>query len=677
MRRLVWIGILLGFMACGGEAPTPGLIIGGDGLGGADGSGSGDGVATGPCTNDDDCPGGRCDPFEGICVDCLQDDHCPKGQACVDRECVAPGTVCVPGRITCVDGPAMKICNGDGSAWLPEEACDDGLACTEDICVSGEGCAFVPDYAACDDGNECTVDSCDPEDGCVHAWSGACGEAPLADAMPKKIDFGLLLPGENLTKILTISNLGLGTMEISGVEITGDTATFSIVTDDGDVGAMDLDPPLEVEPGGEATLTLRFQPLVIGDYVADLAITTNDPNRSQGVLVVSMVGGSVDTNCIEATPTSLDFGATAMGAFKTKDVTISNCGEGLIPIYDIQLLGDAFSLESIVGTPMDLDVGEFIVLKVGYFASAAGAVDAGHLHISNGAPSDPNLNIPLSGTGLSAGCPIAVIQSTGGDSALPLDEVQFVGANSSSPNGDITDYQWSLTSVPEGALTAFWPNAFTMNPKLWIPLVGDYVIDLDVWDEAGNKSCDPDSFSISVVPAETLYFELSWETPGDPNEADYTGTDLNLHLVHPLAEGPDHDGDSVPDGWYDASYDCFWGNMSPSAWGAADPGVDDDPVLIWEDNDGAGPEVIAFDLPEDGVGYRIGVVFWDSADMGAANARVRIFADGALTLDTGPVLLVEEDLWEVGTVSVTGVVATITQPTSQKIIADYPKPFGG
>ena len=676
MGRLICIGILLGLAACGGGVPQPGLTIGGDGLGNADTSGTGDGGSGGPCTSDDDCPGGKCDPFEGICVDCLQDDHCPEGQTCMDRRCVAPGTVCVPGQITCVDGPAMSICNGDGSAWLPE-ACDDGVDCTGDICVGGEGCAFVPDNTACDDDNECTVDTCDPEDGCVHAWSSACGEAPLADAMPKKLDFGLLLPGESLTKVLTIANLGLGTLEISGVEVTGDTTEFSIVTDWGDVTKLDLDPALEVEPGGEVTLTLRFQPLVVGDYTAELALSTNDPNRSQGLLVVSMAGGSVDTNCIEATPTSLSFGTTALGAFKTKDVTISNCGEGLIPIYDIQLQGDAFSLESTVGTPMDLDVGEFIVLKVGYFPSAGGAEDSGHLKITNGAPSDPNLNVPLSGKGLSVECPVAVIQSTGGDSALPLAEVQFVGANSYSPNGDITDHQWSLTAVPEGALTAFWPGADTMNPKLWVPLVGDYVIELDVWDEAGLKSCTPDSYAISVIPAKTLYFELSWETPGDPNEADYTGTDLNLHLVHPLAGGPDHDGDSVPDGWYEKPYCCFWGNMSPTAWGSTDPGVDDDPVLLWEDNDGAGPEVIAFDLPEEGVGYRLGVVFWDSAGMGAANARVRVFVDGVQLLDTGPVFLVEEDLWEIGTVSVTGGVATIIEPTSQKIIANYPKPFGG
>ncbi|MFH1529322.1 MAG: choice-of-anchor D domain-containing protein [Pseudomonadota bacterium] len=679
MRRCVWLGFLAVLVACGAEAPRPGLSLGGDGVGDGDVNGGGDAAGPVLCANDDDCPGGRrCDPFHGVCVDCLMDDHCQGEESCIGHACVAPGVECAPGAIRCLEGPATQICNGDGSAWLPEETCDDDVDCTADSCVEDEGCASSPDHGQCTDGNDCTLDSCDPGDGCVHEWSSACGEAPIADATPKKLDFGLLLPGEHVTDVLTVTNLGLGDLEISGLEVLGADPVFSIVTEGGDKLSVALSPPLVVEPGSQATFTLRFHPLAVGEYMADLVLSTNDPNLVKGELVVPIAGESVDTNCIEATPAALDFGQTTLGMFKTKDVTISNCGQGLVPVYNIQLNDEtgAFSLESTVGTPMDLDVGQFIVLKVGYFPSGAGAEDTASLLVDNGAPMDPHLNVPLAGVGLSVECPVAVVQSTGGQTAAPLAEIQLIGANSSSPNGDITDHQWTLASAPEGAVTSFWPGPGTKNPKLWVPLVGEYSIALDVWDEEGVKSCAPDVYTVTTIPAQTLYVELIWSTPGDPDESDGAGTDLDLHLVHPAATGPDYSGDGLPDGWYDSPYDCFWGNPSPTLWGSLDPSVDDDPVLLREDGDGAGPEVIAFDLLEGGAAYRIGVVYWDSGGLGEVNARVRAYVDGALAPDTGEVVLVDGDLWEVATASASGGTVSVVQPPEQVIIANYPTPIG-
>ncbi len=678
MRKFVWIGVLAVFVGCGGGDPRPGLTVGGDGVTEEDAGGGGD--TTGPilCTSDADCPGGRCDPFDGICVDCLMDDHCPGEEVCIDKACIAAGEECIPGQIICLEGPASQICNGDGSAWLPEESCDDGVACTADSCRAGEGCVYMPDDGECGDGNDCTVDGCDPDEGCVHAWSSTCGEAPLADATPKKVDFGLLLPGEHVTEVLTVTNLGLGDLELKGLEVQSEDPVFSVVTDAGDELSVELDPPLVIEPGGQATLTLRFHPHAVGQYAADLVLSTNDPNLSKGQLLVPLAGESVDSNCIEATPAAVDFGPTTLGMFKTKDITISNCGQGLIPIYDITLNDDtgAFSMENTVGTPMDLDVGQFIVLTIGYYPSGAGVEDSAFLVVDNGAPSDPHLNVPLTGAGLSVECPVAVVQATGGETAAPLDEVQLIGANSYSPNGDVTEHQWSLLSVPAGAAAAFLPGPLTKNPKLWLPLVGVYEVALDVWDVEGVKSCDPDVYTITASPAETLYLELTWDTPGDPDPSDEAGTDLDLHLTHPFAAGPDHDGDGLPDGWYDSPYDCFWGNPAPTVWGSVDPAVDDDPSLLRQDGNGEGPEVIAFDALEEGATYRVGVVFWDSAGFGAVNARVRAYVDGDLAMDSGDVLLIDGDLWTVGTVTVSGGAVSVIPLASQSIVANYPTPLG-
>ncbi|MBM4370618.1 MAG: choice-of-anchor D domain-containing protein [Deltaproteobacteria bacterium] len=682
MKRYLWIGLLAGLAACAGDGPPrPGLSQGDGGSDDGGGSGADGGSAGDPCGSTDDCPEGLlCDPFGGTCVECLQDRHCPEGAVCQDRACVLPGSVCVPGRVTCLDGPAARVCNGDGDGYLPDEPCDDGVLCTLDGCVEGEGCTAAPDATVCDDDNACTLDTCHPVAGCDHSWDPACGEAPLADATPKKLDFGLLLPGEHRDMALTITNLGLGPLVVSDLSIAGGTNAFLLVTQDGEVTSVTPAPPIEIAPGGQASLTLRFRPPAVGEYSADLLVHCNDPTLPLGDLVVALAGESVDTNCIEALPSALDFGPVAVGTLAVMDVTLSNCGQGLVPVYDIHLAGGggAFSLESTVGTPMDLDVGEFVVLQVGYYPSAVGVTDQGSLVVDNGAPSDPHLNVPLTGAGVKAPCPVAVIQSPAGGVAAPLAEVQLIGGNSYAPQGEVTDWQWTLLQAPEGAVTAFSPHQLLDNPKLWVPLVGTYQVGLNVWSDGGIQSCETATYDLQVTPSQLLYVELSWDTPGDPDPTDGAGTDLDLHVLNPQADGPDHDGDGQPDGWYDAPWDCFWGNLHPTVWGSMDPGVDDDPDMLREDANGAGPEVVAFTAPQEGTTYRIGVVYWQAQGLGSSAARVRIYSgNGTPVLDAGPVTLVQGDLWKVGTVTFNGGIPVVVVPPTAKIVPNYPKPIGG
>jgi hypothetical protein len=66
----------------------------------------------------------------------------------------------------CDDGNACTddVCNEDGSCANPDASCDDGNACTADSCDPDVGCSNTD--ISCDDGNACTADSCDPDVGC-------------------------------------------------------------------------------------------------------------------------------------------------------------------------------------------------------------------------------------------------------------------------------------------------------------------------------------------------------------------------------------------------------------------------------------------------------------------------------------------------------------------------------
>lgn len=141
------------------------------------------------CNDNADCPGtGRCDLATALCVGCNDDTDCPDRQVCDvpssncvqctrDEHC-GPNQVCSPASNTCVE------CNQNSD-------CERGKACSNNACVTcssndscaGNSCNCCPEGTRCAAPSpgappscvECTTDSqcaegktCDPVDGrCV------------------------------------------------------------------------------------------------------------------------------------------------------------------------------------------------------------------------------------------------------------------------------------------------------------------------------------------------------------------------------------------------------------------------------------------------------------------------------------------------------------------------------
>ena len=104
-----------------------------------------------PVGPDAPCVKAACAPDSGECLElpvndgfpCEEGDLCSLGDSCFDGVCTAGAKV----------------------------NCNDGNVCTDDSCVTGQGCVHAANQAACDDGNVCTVgDSCD---------GGACASGEL------------------------------------------------------------------------------------------------------------------------------------------------------------------------------------------------------------------------------------------------------------------------------------------------------------------------------------------------------------------------------------------------------------------------------------------------------------------------------------------------------------------
>ena len=133
-----------------------------------------------------------------------------------------------------------------------------------------------------------------------------------------------------------------------------------------------------------------------------------------------------------------------------------------------------------------------------------------------------------------------------------------------------------------------------------------------------------------------LAVQLTWHTPGDPDETDYHGADLDLHFLHP-------NGD-----WFDLKWDCFYENLNPN-WGDPISGLDD-PDMVIDDVDGAGPEIVSLEGLEPGAVYQVGVDFFTDHGYGPSYASVKVFIDGQLTFEESGRLLSEKEFWEVAAI---------------------------
>ena len=159
-----------------------------------------DGDADGVPDFTDNCPSVKNPGQENHDTD-LTGDACDTDD---DNDSVADGTDCEPTN-PYVYPFAKEVCDGidnDCDKLIDEKSCDDGLACTDDVCSATEGCTNVYNddacndanpctssdkcvlgicqgtFLSCDDGNPCTDDVCDALSGCTHKPNTfACSDA--------------------------------------------------------------------------------------------------------------------------------------------------------------------------------------------------------------------------------------------------------------------------------------------------------------------------------------------------------------------------------------------------------------------------------------------------------------------------------------------------------------------
>ena len=156
------------------------------------------------CDDDNVCTDDTCDPQTGCQhatnqAPCDDNDLCTVGDVCSAGQCVHTGTQdcndgnpctadsCQPGK-GCLHEAASGTCDDNDPCTINDVCqmgkcvggkklvCNDGNACTDEVCGPDGECIFTPNDAACDDQNMCTSgDHCELGF-CVHTLVDTCGD---------------------------------------------------------------------------------------------------------------------------------------------------------------------------------------------------------------------------------------------------------------------------------------------------------------------------------------------------------------------------------------------------------------------------------------------------------------------------------------------------------------------
>ena len=503
---------------------------------------------------------------------------------------------------------------------------------------------------------------------------------------PPQIDFNNVAPKQTEEKDLTIENTGSGRLEIQGFVLTGDpffavnTGAQTYKLNAGTEAGITFEQPIVIEAGNKILWKVKFSPESDDATFATLKIWTNESGNTDKNEVP--ISGNAQGPKLKVLPNPIDFGGVRQGTNGEIEVTLSSDGTEDVVITDIAIDSQTnefqpdFSMLSTGGVPTADNplvlharasegdkkatfVLRYIPLDVSPSDAETGkpVPDTATLKITM----QNEVDVPVSGYGVSQLCPMPVIVIEEGEDVPPQTTLHLDGGQSVPSAGQITSYHWSVQQPSDNKFQLV-PGAEAQSPSHQVNVAETYTYCLDVCDSTGKCSNDPDCKTtackdVVVRPTQGIHVELTWTTPDDPDPYDEgpdAGSDLDLHFAHPFATGPDIDGDGQPDPWFHNPYDCYWGNKHPS-WESVNANIKDDPTLDRDDTDGSGPENLNLDVPKTGREYTIGVHYWNDHGYGDSDPTVKVFiygdkvAEFTMSKSCGTVMH-KHDMWTVATI---------------------------
>lgn len=222
---------------------------------------------------------------------------------------------------------------------------------------------------------------------------------------PVSISFGSLRLGATQTHPATLTNSGGSDVTISQATVTGTGFSLSGVS-----------LPLTLAAGQSATINVNFTPPSGGAYSGTIFLvntaSTADPGShhrkrrylssisNTTTVTVPVSGSGVAPGQLSAAPSSIDLGNVQLGSSQTQSTTLTNSGGMSVTISQAVVTGAGFSASGL-SLPLTLAAGQSKSFSVTVAPQSARSTN-GNVAVASDA-SNPTLNVPLSGTGVTPG----------------------------------------------------------------------------------------------------------------------------------------------------------------------------------------------------------------------------------------------------------------------------------
>ncbi len=212
--------------------------------------------------------------------------------------------------------------------------------------------------------------------------SGGGQTAGALTPSPASLNFGSVEVGSNQALTETLTNSGGSSVTVAQVNPTGTGYSVS-----------GLSLPLTLTAGQSQGFSVTFTPSSTGNSSGNLAILSNASDAS---LNVPLSGNGLAPGSLAPSPSSLSFGDVQVGNNQQLSETLTNSGGVNVNISQASVAGTGFTMSGL-NPPLTLTPGQHYTFTVTFTPPSPGS-DSGNVSIVSNA-SNPNLSIPLSGTG--------------------------------------------------------------------------------------------------------------------------------------------------------------------------------------------------------------------------------------------------------------------------------------
>jgi hypothetical protein len=325
------------------------------------------------------------------------------------------------------------------------------------------------------------------------------GQDSHTSTVPSSIDFGTVTGGNSVIRNVTITNDGLGVMNVLNVRLGGGTSTsFSIPS---------LQRHASINPGSALTIGVRYTaPASTSSATGSVVVDLDDPQPVQALTIPLSAQSGVPTATLNVA--SLNFGGVPTDNRTspnqaTRTVILSNTGTADLILNSLFTASAAFTPSSPVALPATISPGSSITLSVDFNPLAPGGV-GGSLHILTNDPLAPALLVSLAGTGLLPGLafapPALVFPPTVLTTQVPgyQGSVLNLGITNTGQSELIVDTQSSGAPF-SAAAAAFPPHRYGPNTGYSLPVtfgptaVGRFTGSVTIADNGGAEGPVSDS----------------------------------------------------------------------------------------------------------------------------------------------------------------------------------------